>query len=57
MGWCNDVDKNNYNKLININKIIKYEVLFRKDYKYNFLILLNVTLRINLTKVVQYLFI
>ena len=39
MGWCNDPgDKNNYNKLININSIIKYEVLFRKDYKYNFFI-------------------
>ncbi|WP_075501218.1 L,D-transpeptidase family protein [Candidatus Pelagibacter communis] len=39
MGWCNDpCDKNNYNKLININSIIKYEVLFRKDYKYNFFI-------------------
>ena len=43
MGWCNDpCDKNNYNKLININSIIKYEVLFRKDYKYNFFIPIKV---------------
>ena len=39
MGWCNDVkNKKYYNKLININKKINYEKLFRKDYKYDFVI-------------------
>ncbi len=39
MGWCNDPnDKKNYNKLIKINKNIKYEILYRKDKKYDFLI-------------------
>jgi len=39
MGWCDDSkDKKNYNKLIKIRKKIKYEKLFRKDNKYDFLI-------------------
>ena len=39
MGWCDDLtNKKNYNKLIKINKNIKYEKLYRKDKKYDFLI-------------------
>ena len=39
MGWCDDPkDKKNYNKLVKINKKIKYEKLFRKDESYDFLI-------------------
>ena len=39
MGWCdNPNDKQNYNKLIKIKKNIKYEKLYRKDNKYDFLI-------------------
>ena len=38
MAWCNDVNHKKYNKLIKINKNIGYEKLFRKDYKYDFLI-------------------
>lgn len=39
MGWCDDSNDNkNYNKLIKIRKKIKYEKLFRKDTKYDFLI-------------------
>jgi L,D-peptidoglycan transpeptidase YkuD (ErfK/YbiS/YcfS/YnhG family) len=39
MGWCNNPnDKKNYNELINIKKVNKYEKLFRKDYKYDYLI-------------------
>ena len=39
MGWCDDpFDKKNYNKLININKKIKCEKLWRKDHKYDLLI-------------------
>tara|TARA_B100000795_G_scaffold48337_1_gene31761 strand:- start:7524 stop:8018 length:495 start_codon:yes stop_codon:yes gene_type:complete len=39
MGWCDDVSNSkNYNKLININKNIHHEKLFRKDHKYDLLI-------------------
>ena len=38
MGWCNDVKNKKYNKLININKKIRYEKIFRRDYKYDYLI-------------------
>ena len=39
MGWCDDpFNKKNYNKLININKNIKCEKLWRKDHKYDLLI-------------------
>lgn len=39
MGWCNNLnDKKNYNKLINIRKVNKYEKLYRRDYKYDYLI-------------------
>ena len=39
MGWCNDPDnKKYYNKLFIIKKNIGHEKLFRKDYKYDFLI-------------------
>ena len=39
MGWCNDSRyKKKYNKLIKINKKIKYEKLYRNDGKYDLLI-------------------
>ena len=39
MGWCDDpFDLKNYNKLINFNRKIKCEKLFRKDHKYDLLI-------------------
>ena len=41
MGWCNDPKSKHYNKLIKINKKIKHEKLFRKDYKYDYLIELD----------------
>ena len=42
MGWCHDVSsKKYYNKLIKINKKIRYEKLFRKDNKYDFIIPIN----------------
>ena len=41
MGWCDDGNHKNYNQLININKVNKYERLYRKDYKYDFLIPIN----------------
>ena len=41
MGWCNDVRNKKYNKLIKVCKKIKYEKMFRQDYKYNFIIPIN----------------
>ena len=39
MGWCDDpFDLRNYNKLIKLNKKIKCEKLYRKDYKYDLFI-------------------
>ena len=39
MGWCNDpINKKNYNKLVNLDRVHKSEKLFRKDYKYDYLI-------------------
>jgi len=41
MGWCNDSKSKFYNKQIKINKKIKHEKLFRKDYKYNYLLVIE----------------
>ena len=42
MGWCNDIkNKKYYNKLIKVNKKIRHEKLFRKDYRYDFVIPIN----------------
>ena len=41
MGWCNDSRSKFYNKEIKINKKIKHEKLFRKDYKYNYLLVIK----------------
>ena len=42
MGWCDDIkNKKNYNKLIKKNNKIKHEKIFRKDFKYDFLIPIN----------------
>ena len=43
MGWCDDPNSKFYNKLIKIKKNlkIKYEKLYRKDNKYDFLILIK----------------
>ena len=38
MGWCDDVDSNFYNRLINTNKKVRHEKLFRKDSKYDLVI-------------------
>tara|TARA_Y100001960_G_scaffold203835_1_gene212906 strand:+ start:145 stop:636 length:492 start_codon:yes stop_codon:yes gene_type:complete len=47
MGWCNDSRSKFYNKEILINKNIKHEKLMRKDFKYNYFILI----KYNYTKV------
>ena len=38
MGWCNDIKSNKYNKIIKVNKKIRHEKMFRRDYKYDYLI-------------------
>ena len=41
MGWCNDSESKLYNQEVKINKNIKHEKLFRKDYKYNYLLVIE----------------
>ena len=41
MGWCNDIKSRKYNKLIKINSKIRYEKMYRKDCKYNYVIAIN----------------
>ena len=41
MGWCDDVNSKDYNKIIKINKSIKHEKLFRKSGIYDILIPIN----------------
>ena len=41
MGWCDDADSKKYNKLIKTSLKIRHEKLFRKDYKYDYLITIN----------------
>ena len=41
MGWCNDPTSKKYNSLININEKIRCEKLYRKDKKYDVLIVIN----------------
>ena len=42
MVWCDDVkSKKYYNKLINIKKNLRHEKLYRRDYKYDFLVPIN----------------
>ena len=39
MFWCNDIkNKKKYNKLISNNKNIDHEKMFRKDYKYDYVL-------------------
>ena len=45
MGWCNDPDNKYYNKQISINKNIKHEKLYRSDYKYNYLIVIEYNMK------------
>ena len=41
MVWCNDSKSPYYNKEIKKNKKIKYEKIFRNDFKYNYFILVK----------------
>ena len=49
MGWCDDIkDKKNYNKLINIKKKIHHEKLYRKDIKYDLVLLIKYNFKKNI---------
>jgi len=41
MGWCNDSKYRLYNQEIKVNKKTKHEKLFRKDYKYDYLLVIE----------------
>ena len=41
MGWCNDSESKYYNKEIHRKKKIRHEKLYRRDYKYDYLIVIN----------------
>ena len=41
MGWCNDSKNKFYNQEIKVDKNIKHEKLFRKDYKYDYLLVIE----------------
>ncbi len=44
MGWCNDPKHKQYNSLIKTTKKIKHEKLFRKDQKYDLVIIIDYNL-------------
>ena len=41
MGWCNDIKNKKYKKLIKISNSTRHEKMFRKDYKYDYIIPIN----------------
>ena len=38
MGWCNDLKSKKYNRIVNTNTKLRYEKLYRGDYKYDYLL-------------------
>ena len=49
MGWCNDINSKQYNKLINTKLKVSHEKMYRHDSKYDLVILINY----NTKKIVQ----
>ena len=45
MVWCNDPKNKKYNSLIRINKKIRHEKMYRKDHKYDLVIVINYNLK------------
>ena len=45
LGWCNDSKNKFYNKEIKIQKKIRHEKLYRKDHKYDYLIVINYNIK------------
>ena len=50
MGWCDDPSSKFYNKLINIKSSANKEKMYRKDTKYDYLLVINY----NIKKIVKY---
>ena len=45
MGWCNDPKNRFYNSLIKISKKVKHEKMYRKDRKYDLVIVIDYNLK------------
>ena len=45
MGWCNDPKHRFYNSLIKISKKVKHEKMYRKDRKYDLVIVIDYNLK------------
>ncbi len=45
MGWCDDPLSKSYNSLINIRKKVHHEKMFRKDNKYDIVVILDYNLK------------
>ena len=45
IAWCNDSKKKSYNKEIKIKNKVRCEKLFRKDHKYDYLIVINYNIK------------
>ena len=45
MGWCNEAKSKFYNSEVKISKKFRYEKLFRNDYKYNYILVINYNLK------------
>jgi L,D-peptidoglycan transpeptidase YkuD (ErfK/YbiS/YcfS/YnhG family) len=45
MGWCDDPNSKNYNKLINLPSKYSHEKLFKKNNIYNVIVVLNYNMK------------
>ena len=45
MGWCNDPLSKKYNSLIKISKKLRHEKLYRKDNKYDVIIVIGYNIK------------
>ena len=44
MGWCDDPKSKSYNSLVNINSKFRYEKMYRKDKKYDMVLIIDYNL-------------
>ena len=45
MGWCNDPKSNKYNSLVTVKEKIRYEKMYRKDHKYDIVVVIDYNLK------------
>ena len=45
MGWCNDPKSKKYNSLVKIKEKIRHEKIYRRDHKYDIVIVINYNLK------------